>query len=83
MIHRITDAAFASSWYINNVSLTYQSFGFQLNLLPTDYTELSHQLGYNIYELHVPIVAEKVLITASGVLSQSATSLALNVGGTV
>jgi archaellin len=36
---------------------------------------LQHVPGHNIYELHVPIVAADVLITASGTLDQQARRL--------
>lgn len=57
MRHRIDDAAFASSWFIQNVLITYQSFNFQEQMVESEFKVLNRELGFNIYELRVPIVA--------------------------
>lgn len=71
MLHQINDVTF-QNFYINSVSINYQAFGFSLNLLQGDYKILQHNMGSNIYELHVPIVAQQVLISAFGTMSQTA-----------
>jgi hypothetical protein len=76
----IDDAAFAANWYIEDVILTFQSFNFQLQLNESEFIVTDRALGYNIYELHVPIVASDVLITAFGSLrEQGATLLSTSV----
>jgi hypothetical protein len=51
MKHRIDDQAFAANWYIENVTITYQSFNFELQLNLSEFNETAHALGYNIYQL--------------------------------
>jgi hypothetical protein len=75
MKHRIDDAAFASIWFIQNVILTYQSYNFQEQLNETEFSVVNRELGFNIYLLRVPIVAQDVLITAFGMLRQQGVAL--------
>lgn len=69
-MHQIDDVSFRSSWTITNVALTYQSFGFLVTLQSGQYTLVKSVVGYNIYEVHVPIVSNNVLISAAGKLVQ-------------
>jgi hypothetical protein len=75
MKHRIDDASFAANWFIENVSIFFQSFSLNLMLTSSEFGITSHQLGYNIYLLTVPIVSSNVLITATGVLRQNGTTI--------
>jgi hypothetical protein len=75
MKHRIDDAAFAAQWYIENVSLYFQSYSLSLTLQQAEFGITAHELGYNIYLLTVPIVSDDVLITAVGVLRQQGATI--------
>jgi hypothetical protein len=68
MKHLVSDTGF-SNWYINDPSIAFQSLQLMMQLQSNQINTLVHNTGFNIYQLSVPIVAQNVLISASGTLS--------------